>query len=200
MQDEPSPNPQYDFILNNDKKVTSESFSVTKLPKPVLFGGVLIGIMVLVIIVAVALKGAASNNQAMIRAIGHGQEITRVSVLVSAQTRDADTQNLAATVDAVLNSQQQQLTAYSLKNKSKVGVKDLAAYTNNATDAQLQTAAQNGKLESFYASYLKSNLNQYSLDLKNAEINLGPSGMLLIDSANSSVKTLLSAPQLPAAS
>lgn len=196
-QNSPSPTPQYDFILNEQKQPGKSRFGfIKKMPKPAL---VLLGlgaILILILVIASISGGGSSGAQPLASATGRAQEISRISSLVQTQTKDPDTQSLAATAKVVLASEQSQFTSYLKDTGTELSPSDLSIYQDKDTDTQLTQAIQENKLEETYRKYLKSSLGAYQADLENAGKTAGKNGQALIDAALKSTKIILSAPQL----
>lgn len=192
----PSSTPQYDFILNEQQQQKQGFVNRLKsLPKPVLIL-LALGLAFLLILLLIALRGGSSQPQPLISAVGRAQEISRVSGLAQAQSKDADTQALAATTQATLNSDQQQITSYLGRTGTKVDPKSLLAYQDKKTDQLLTQAASENKLEQAYRSYLKNSFISYKIDLQTASKSVGKNGKSIISGSLSSVQVILSEPQL----
>lgn len=195
-QNSPSPSPQYDFILNDQKQPAKSKWGFLKnLPKPALMLVALSALLIVILVVA-ALSQGSNQTQPLISAAARAQEISRISKLAGAQTKDPATMALAATAGSVLGSEQSQLSDYLKATGTDVSSADLLAYQDKNTDGQLTKAAQENKLEQTYASFLKENLTKYKTDLQNASKSAGKNGQTLIDASLKSTDTLLSAPQL----
>jgi hypothetical protein len=110
--------------------------------------------------------------------------------------QDPTTQALAATVEATLSSDQDQLNAYLATNKVKVNKLQLAADTDKTVDAQLQTAQQNNSLDDAYKTYLRADLAKYLSDLQAAYKNVGPKGQVILKNSFDSAKIILNSPPI----
>ena len=192
-----SPDPSFDFILNDQQKQRSgRKFSLSGLPKPVIFSLVAVVLLLVVTAIGLVARGGGSNTDLLTTAAGQAREISRVSALVETQTKDPDTQSLAATTKTVLASHQSQLTGHLSRVGVKVDPKEFILQQNKNTDQQLQQAAVENKLEQTYHSYLKSSLAEYLNNLQKAYPSLSDKGKVLVTDAFNSGRTLLSAPQL----
>lgn len=194
-----SPNPDYDFILK-DNKPAGRGFSMPNLSKPVLIG--LAAVMaIIVIIIAAALLGGRKNGSLLVYegVLARGQETIRVTKLAQQlQLQDPQTRSLAATVSTTLTSDQKQLISYLAKNNMKVPAVALAANTDKTTDTSLQSAAQNNRLDAAYVDYLRNALSRYQTDLQSALNITGPNGKKIISSSSEGTRALLnSAPIKP---
>lgn len=189
-----SPTPQYDFILNGGQAPAKKPLG--SLPKPLLIvAGA--AILILIIIIWSSLSsGKSTDNTKVVEAMARAQEISRVSQLVEGQSKDSNTQALAATVQTTLSSQQAQLNSYLKDHKKKVGDKELAIYKDSGTDGQLQSAALNNSLELTYATYLKNNLAAYNSSLSTAYSSASGSLKSLLGDAYRSNQVILGSPQL----
>jgi hypothetical protein len=197
-----SSNPNYDFIMKDGQQV-KKGFGLPKLnlPKPIKIGlAVIIGLFVLIIIYSLFSSGKTSSSQGYAAAMARAQEISRVSTSVGTLAKDSQTQDLAATTQNSLASEQSQLASYLKGQKIKITTATLAADKNSATDTQMQTASTNGNLAGVYASYLKTQLGLYQTELQAAYKTAGPSGKAILNTAFSSVKVILASPQVASAS
>lgn len=194
----PNPNPNMDFIMNSGP-APKKGFSLPKanLPRPVklAIGGVVV-LFIIIVLSSVLFANKSGNYQPYLSALARAQEISRVSALAQDDSQDQAVQNLAATVQTSLSSQQAQITAYLKTNKASFSPKQLAADTDKTSDNQMQTAAQNNNLAGVYQAYLKQNLALYKADLSAAYTKAGPKGKAILNSAYDSVQTLLSSPPL----
>lgn len=166
------------------------------MPKPALALLGLGAIFILILIIASVSSGGSSGPQPLASAAGRAQEISRISGLVQGQSKDPDTQSLAATAKVVLASEQSQITSYLKDTGTELSPSDLSVHQNKDTDAQLTQSAQDNKLEETYKKYLKSGLNAYKADLEKAGKTAGKNGKVLIDAALKSTDVILSSPQL----
>jgi len=194
-----NPNPQYDFIMNAGKQ-PKKNFSLPKLnlPRPVkLTLAGIVALFVIIVLSSIFFGSKTGTYQPLIDAMARAQEITRVSALAQQNdSQDQIVQNLAATVQTALSSQNAQLSAYLKTNKATPSTKALAIDQNKATDAQLQAAAQNNNLATVYETYLKQNLATYKNDLSTAYQKAGPKGKVILSASYNSVQVLLANPPL----
>ena len=193
-----TPSQQFDFITQNGQPSKKGSgLPLPHLPKLdwIILGAVL-GVIILVIIVSSLSGNKSGNSQNYLVALARGQEIIRVSTSIGQLTQDTPTQNLSATVQNSLTSEQAQLTSYLAGQKIKVSTVQLAADKNSNTDTQMQTASTNGNLSGVYASYLKAQLAVYETDLQQAYKNAGPKGKVILSSAYNSAQVILQSSQV----
>lgn len=193
-----SPNPQYDFIMKDGQRA-KKGFGLPKLnlPRPVLISlAGIVGLFILIIGYSLLSSGKTSSSQGYVAAMARAQEIARVSTSVATLAQDSPTQNLAATAQNTLSSEQAQLTTYLKGQKIKVSTVALAADKSSATDTQMQTASTNGNLASVYAAYLKTQLGLYQKEIQIAYKTAGPSGKAILNAAYASVKVILASPQV----
>jgi len=151
-----------------------------------------------VIIAAAALRGGGKSPP-LTEVLGRAQEIVRVSQVVAPLAQNPDTRGLVATSQAVFSSQQIELTNYLKQHRTKINAKSLLLYSDKTVDAQLQAAAQNNGLDSAYASYLKKAIIAYQGSLRAAAKGAPPARLQILNDDFASVQTLLSAPQIAAA-
>ncbi|MBX4190678.1 hypothetical protein KW794_01180 [Candidatus Saccharibacteria bacterium] len=193
-----SPNQDFDFILK-DNKPAKRGFSMPNLPKPVLIGLAVLLSLILIIIFASVLSGRNKGNaQPFINVLGRGQETLRVTTLVQDKLslQDPQTKALAATVGSVLSSDTHQLSSYLTKNHMKYSAAQLAAFTDKSSDATLETASQNNRLDAAYVDYLKTAISKYQTNLQNALDGAGSNGKKLINNSLESTRTLLNSSPL----
>lgn len=191
-----SPNPQYEFIFK-DQAQPKKSFGLPNLPSGVKITlGIVIGLFLVVILYVVLFSNKGGKSTPLMGVMGRAQEIARVSDMLQQQSKDEDTVNLAATAEISMSSDQAQLTSYLKKNHQKVNTSQLLVYKDTKTDSEVQAAAQNNTLESYYQSYLKKQLDSYHTALAEAYSTAGPNAKLILQKSNDSVETLLSLKQL----
>ena len=192
-----SPDPRFDFMLKDQPK-PGRSFGLPALSKPVkIILGAVFAIFLLIIISSVISGHKGGATKQITAVLARGQEVLRVTQQVQQlRLQDPTTQALAATVNATLSSDQQQLLAYLSTNHVKVSKVQLAADTDKSTDTNMQSASQNNSLDSAYDGYLKDNLNKYQTDLQAAYGAAGPKGKVILKNALEGTTTLLSNPPL----
>lgn len=196
-----SPDPKFDFMLKNNQPA-KKGLAVPRMSKPLKIGlGVIVGVFLLIIISSVLSGRNKGATQPIINAMARGQEIIRVTQLTQLTQQqlplqDPTTQALAATVFSSLTSDQQQLASYLAINHTKISKVQLAIDTDKTTDSSLQSASQNNNMDGAYASYLKTNLSTYEVDLQTAYKAAGPKGKAILKSAYDGTATLLSSPLL----
>ncbi|MBI4034667.1 hypothetical protein HY380_02080 [Candidatus Saccharibacteria bacterium] len=178
----PSQTSNFDFIMNAGQKPKS------KMPFKLPGGGplkILMILVVLMVIVLIVVGLFGGGNQVakveLLDIAARQQEIIRVGDVAQELLQDETSQNLEATTQATLTSQQVELMGYLSGNNIKVGDKDLASRQNGDTDDQLTTARQSNKADSLYQQYLKQQLTDYRGSLRS-----------LYDQADSQLKNILS--------
>jgi hypothetical protein len=195
--DNGSPQPNYDFIYNDPpKKTSNSSFKLPGLPKPALILVGLVGVLLIVIIIAAIIPRGGLDKQTYVAIVGRSQEINRISTAVSPQTKNTDTLSMIATTQAALTSDNNTIINFLAKNNVKVGEKDLAVYRSSTTDSQMQSASQNGTLDSTYLAYLKDQLNKYQVDLLTAYKAGDKTTKQTLTGPFNSTTALLKSPQL----
>lgn len=185
---------RFDFMLK-DRPKPKRSLG---LPSGIAGKILVIGVAIVVIILAASLifGGKKSNTTQVLDLMAQQQEMIRVSKLEDRQFTDANVLNLSATTQETLQSQQAQLKLYLSKIKAKYKLKQLAARTNQSTDAQLQTAYQNNNLEKAYVLYLKNALATYQSSIQELyKTTPSKTLKLSLNEAYSSVAVLLKSPQ-----
>jgi hypothetical protein len=164
--------PNYGFIFNGQKQpkkrlnfnLLPSGNNLTKITMLIVGVGAVLGILIIILSSVFGSKGVDTNQLVGIAA--RAREINRVSDLVLQQSNDTNTDNLAATTANSLSSEQAGIFAYLNGLHIKVNIKELGVYQDKNTDTELQTAAQNNSLSSYYNSYLKKQLTTYQNELK----------------------------------
>lgn len=197
--DTPSPGPNYDFIFKEPQQQPKSRFGLPNMPKPALIGVGVIVFLIIITVVGILARGGPGNTELLYGSVGQAQEISRVSTLVETDSKDPDMQSLAATTKVVMASSQSQLTDYLNRAGVKVDPKVLLQYQDKQIDNELKKSMLENKLEQTYASYLKTALEKYLSNLKQAYPSLGDNGKSLVSEVFDSGSTLLKAPQLTAA-
>ncbi len=187
---------KFDFMLKEPPK-PKRSFGLpanTGKPVKLLIAAVII--LVLVFVFASFFRPKDNTSKLVLDLMAQTQEINRVSQVEDKLFDDVNTQNLAATTEAALQSQQVQLGTYLAKIKVKYKPKEIATHLNKNTDAQLLVADQNNILDSTYALYLKNALATYQSSIQ-ALYKTTKSKTLkgILYSAYTSNLTLLKSPQ-----
>jgi hypothetical protein len=197
-----TPSQQFDFITKDGPAASKKGFKLpsTGLPKILTRSILIVFILAILIVVYSIIAGSSgSRDEDYIGALARGQEIIRVSTNVGQLSQNPSTQNLAATIQASLTSQQSQITTYLTGQKVKVSTAQLNADQNSSTDSQMQTASTNGNLDDTYYAYLKTQLGVYQNDLQTAYKSAGPHGKVILTSAYNSVQVILQSSQLASA-
>jgi archaellin len=192
-----NPDPKFDFMLK-DQPPARRSL-MPNLPKPAMIALIVIAAIILLIVISSLLSNRGkSSTQPFINAAARAQETLRVTALAKQQLHDSQTQALAATVNAALGSDEQQIINYLANSHITASKTQLAAVLDRTADTSLQTAAQNNNLDSAYVTYLQAALTKYESDLENATKSAGPNGRKVLLSASQSTHTLLNSPPLKA--
>ncbi len=160
-----APAQTFDFMLKDQSK-PKKFFGLgggMGAPAKILLGAT--GVLIIILAAAVFLGGGKTNSQQLLDLMAQSQEILRVTELEKQQLKDQNVLNLAATTEAVLASQQSDFSAYLTAQKIKYKPSVLATHTNEATDAQLQAAAQNNNLDDAYVIFLNNTLKTYQASL-----------------------------------
>ncbi|MBI2592297.1 hypothetical protein HYW36_02355 [Candidatus Saccharibacteria bacterium] len=190
---------QFDFMLKNQPKPPNRfSVLLSGIPKPAKVALLIIGIVfILVILYSLLVGGKTAGTDQLTLVMARAQEIARISALAGQQAKNPDTKGLAATTEAILNSQARELQTYLTDLKVKVNVKKIAVlYLDKKADAKLATALQNNNYDQTYFDYLKTNLATYKNQLLVTYKGVGKNVQTILNSDYKSVETILSAPQL----
>jgi hypothetical protein len=194
--------PNYNFIFNDQKP--KRRFRLPSINSPlkmallIIGAGAVLGALIIVLSSVLGPKGL--NAKQLSDVIAKAQEIGRVSDLVTQQSRDLDTVNLAVTTSTTLTSEQTELVSVLKLKHKKILTKDLNFYLNKQTDAEIQTASQNNRLSEYYYSYLKKNLPSYQESIKTAYDGTGSTNLKnILNSYSISNATILKTQQLATA-
>jgi hypothetical protein len=193
--------PNYNFIFNDQKSKRRFNFKLPGTSSPIKMALLIVGagaiLGVLIIVLSSVLGPKGLNTKQLTDTIARAQEISRVSDIVTRQSRDLNTVNLATTTSTTLTSEQVGLLSTLAKNHKKVLVKDFSVYFDKRTDAEIQTASQNNRLSEYYYSYLKKNLSDYQSSIKTAYGGTGSTGLKnILNSYSISNATILKTQQL----
>ena len=168
-----------------------------KLPKPAL---ILLGLTLLLFVFLIGYSLLVGNKvngtDRLVDVMARSREIARVSTLAQETAKSADTRGLALTASATMSSNQKQINKYFIDRKVKIDDKKLLLYFDTATDKQLQAASVNNNYDQVYLDYLKTALASYQTALVSTFKEVGPQARDLLETSNTSVAAILSAPQL----
>ncbi len=193
------PPADFDFINKQSAKPPKRKFSsiISGIPKPLLIGGGLFIVLVLIIVGGSVLSNrSGANNKKLVDIAAQSQEILRVSRAYQVQLKNPAAVNLAATTQVTLNSSQSEMLNYFKKLKVKYKSQDLLAHVDKKTDAQLSTAAQNNVLDAAYENYLKATLTKYRASLNAVYKTSGPNMKKILKTAYNTASTILSSQEL----
>jgi hypothetical protein len=164
----------------------------------VVLGGVFVLVIIVVIIAKLlshttnalpALTAVGEQQQELIHLTGSTEGTSSGSG--SAPTLSTDHQNVQATIQLVLTSNQTQLLTYLSSNHYKVKTALVTGYANSSLDQQLTAAATNGSYDATFASIIQSQLNSYETALKQAYLQVtGPKGRAMLNSDYSQAQLL----------
>lgn len=186
----------FDFMLKQQPQQKKSFGLPSGLGKPAKFLIGAVGALIIAIVAALIFGGGDGNSKQVLDLMAQNQEIVRVSQAQDQKFSDENTKGLSATAQAVMSSQKFQLGDYLTKANIKYGEQQLATKMDTNTGKELQTAAQNNKLDEAFVSYLKTSLTAYMNSLN--ETSKATSSQALkstLQSASESVQTLLKSPQ-----
>lgn len=191
-----SPNPNFDFIMNENQK-PGRSFGLpANLPKPVSYAVLAMVVLILIIIASSLFGGSGGNSDKLYTLLSDAGKIAAASSEASGSAQDPDTANMAATTKAALASQQQQIEAYMTSSRIKVDSKKIASTTDPTLESELKTATANNNYDQVFLTYLKSALNSYQSDLQTVYKTAKPSLQTVLSGAYNSNAIILSSKQL----
>jgi hypothetical protein len=188
---QPMPQPgAYDFIVKPLKPTTPKR-SLPGLPTPnslllrlAYAGGGLLILLILFVIAKGIIVGKPKLDS-FVSIAQDQQELIHLATNASTSTSgglSTGNQNVAATVQAVLGSNQIQITKYLSSNHLKTSVKTLGLRINTSLDTQLANAESAGTYNQVFQSTIDSQLVSYTNDLKQAYPEAGTEGKALLSS------------------
>lgn len=203
-----TPHPaSYDFIMNPQQAPKQPKLKLPGagptglLARVALVGG---GLIVLVILFSVIkgliIKGpdfsgyvtVAEDQQELIHLVSNSASNS------SQQNLDTNNQNLAATAQLSLASNQAQVLKYLSENHHKVSSKTLGLRLNTALDTQLTNAQTAGTYDQTFQSIMQSQLNGYMNDLKHTfQTSTGKKGRAMLSSQYNQAVLLLNQASVP---
>lgn len=171
-------NPQtpYDFITNPQASTQVRSSFLSGKSLPIRLAMVVGGLVVLFIIFAIAksiLGGGGFKLQPFEVVLEDQQEIIHLTSNAlqpqngESSLSDSD-QNFVATTNAVMTSDQSQLTAYLTTNKQTVTQQELNLKVSTSIDDQLTAAQGAGNYTTVFEQTINSQLNGYAVDIQRA--------------------------------
>lgn len=188
---------QFDFFMKDTPKAPKKRFKFGGLPKPVmLFLAGLAALILLIGFAAIFGGPGASSFEQLEDLMARQQEIIRAGGVAKPSLKTAEMQNIQATTEATLATDQTQISQYLKNNKYKVNTKKLVVRLNRQTDAAFRAAAQNNNLDKTYAQYLRENLNNYRAALQVAYRVAGKNAKTILDEAYRSAGLILTEPLL----
>jgi len=189
-----TPASPYDFITANEKPTPQFSLpgGSSLLSRALIFGGGLVGLIILAIIFK-SLLGGGSKPTALVSVAQDQQELIHLATAAGLQQGITTTdQNFAATTQLAISSAQSTLITYLATNGQKVAPKVLSLKVSAALDTQLQNAAAATTYDQTFQQIMKNQLTVYSSDMQQAfQQTKGPKGRALLNSNFNQAKLLL---------
>lgn len=164
----PQPNTgQYDFITAPQQPHHSLFGGGPKAKTIAIITGGAVLVIVLVWFIFSSIFGGQGPATAPLVSLAQKQnELVRISSDALNQATEQTTKNLAANVEASLQTDQTSLLAFLQKHGTKVNPKVLAQTASKQTDSQLASAQTNGTYDHTYISIIQSQLTAYEQSLK----------------------------------
>jgi hypothetical protein len=213
----PQPNPQpgyppqqpdlhpapYDFIINPAAPAKAASFKLpgtnnSKLMRVVMLAG---GLLILIILISI-IKSLIFKGPDFTGYIGVAQDQQELIHLFTSsaatQTLSASDQNLAATAEVSLTSNQTRLITYLSNNHQKINAKTLDLKLSSSLDTQLANAQTADTYQTTYQSIIQSELSDYLSDLtKTYNSTKGVKGRTLLKTFYAQGSLLLEQSKVP---
>jgi hypothetical protein len=187
---QPAPAP-YDFIINPESPVARRS-TLPGLPPAnslllrVIYG--VVGLIILLILFSV-IKGLIVGKPKLDSFVSIAQDqqelihlATNAAATAQQQSLSTGNQNVAATLELTITSNQAQITKYLSTNHLKVNTKTLSLKQNTTVDTELTNAQSAGTYNQAFQQVIESQLSSYSTDLKLAYSSAGINGRALLSS------------------
>ncbi|HVW22868.1 MAG TPA: hypothetical protein VHB51_00015 [Candidatus Saccharimonadales bacterium] len=199
----PPPNGQnpYDFIMNPQKPKHGgglPSFGgagSSPLKRGILIGGLIVVVLIVLVIVKAIIGGGDNLGLEFTPVLQQQQELihlTSGSTNTNLAQLSTDNANAAATVYAVISSEQAEIQKYLATNKAKINSTAISATSSATTDQQLSSAAQSGTYNSAFVTVLKTELANYQASLQAAYLKVkGTHGRALLSKDFDQSKLLL---------
>jgi len=158
------PSSDYDFILNPEKNKPSilpSGGSQNKRLLQVAIGGV--GLLIIFVVIIALFSGSGSSSLVDFYKLAAKQnDMIAITTDATKNSQNTTTLNNAATIRAVLTSQNTQTTAILAKLGQKKPTKLIAKYADNKYVNQLQLAFNGGTYDATYDTLMTARLGDYS--------------------------------------
>jgi hypothetical protein len=158
------PSNDYDFILNPEKNKPSRlpsGGSQNKRLLQVAIGGV--GLLIIFVIIIALFSGSSSSPLIDFYKLAAKQnDMIAITTDATKNSQNTTTLNNAATIRAVLTSQNTQTTAILAKLGQKKPTKLIAKYADNKYVNQLQLAFNGGTYDATYDTLMTARLGDYA--------------------------------------
>jgi len=158
------PSSDYDFILNPEKNKPSRmpsGGSQNKRLFQVAIGGV--GLLIIFFVIIALFSGSGSSSLVNFYKLAAKQnDMIAIATDATKNSQNTTTLNNAATIRAVLTSQNTQTTAILAKLGQKKPTKLIAKYADNKYVNQLQLAFNGGTYDATYDTLMTARLGDYS--------------------------------------
>ncbi|HSX16700.1 MAG TPA: hypothetical protein VLH86_01205 [Patescibacteria group bacterium] len=163
----------YGFIVDPPKKPKLKGVGISSNPFIVKIVFILGGVVVLMIVAAIAINiffGSKTNIQDIVDITAVEQEIIRVGAQ-GATASSESVKDAAINTQASLVTEQQNWIKFLAKRSHKVESKQLVVKKNLDTDKRLTQAQQTSTFDITFTQIMRSQLEAYSTQLKNAYTN-----------------------------
>ena len=167
----PPGNDQYDFIVNYGNRQPGGFFGTGTSMKTriivVATGGLLL-ILIAWIFFALLTNTGSVNSGQLITLVQQQAELARISKQPATQATGQTAQNLAATTELSLISQETSLLQFLQAHGTNPSAEVIAAKRSSSTDSTLLSAQTSGTYDQTYTSLATSQLQTYAQTLKQA--------------------------------
>jgi len=154
-------------------------------------------LFILILIIGALVSKGGGNSTGLVDVSARAQEIIRVTNAEKSDLKDPSALSVAATVNAVVSSEQSQINNYLTSKHIKTDKKKLAIYQSSATDTQMAAALQANSLDTTYTNYLRSALTSYAQAIQTAYASTSnATTKSILQNAYASTETLLTTPPL----
>lgn len=190
----PTPNGNYDFILNPAQPPKKRLFGGgSSLASRLLlvFGAIFVLVVILGIIIRLLTSSGGLDKPALLSVAQDQTELIRLSNVGVISSVSQTNKNFSITAQLAMASEQQALLTYLGSNGYKPNAKVLVLKQSAKTDEQLEIAKSSSTFDTAYTTVMEQYLLTYQRDLKLAYESAGPSGKKVLGANYDSSALLL---------
>lgn len=118
-----------------------------------------------IVVFSLIFGSGSSGTENIVKAVKQQQEIIRVAEVGEKSARTSATQTFATSTKLSVSTSQTEMLAYLNGKDRKLKGKELAEEFNAKTDAQLQTATDNGTFDDVFTAIMVKELTAYGQNL-----------------------------------